>query len=134
MNYNILWIEDDSYKIIELVLPLETDGCNVDIMESSNQVMSNIDNVYTYDLIILDLRIPEGIEHKNGNIKEYAGVDLLFKIRKKYPKKPIIVLSVVSDLEILEKVQRANIKKIITKGSCLPSKLKNDVYEALSGH
>lgn len=131
MNYKILWVEDDSYKIGDLVLPLKKDGCHISVYETMNSVMSIIDKLDDYDIILLDVLIPEGVDRGFDKVKEYVGVDLLYKIKRSYPDIPILVLSVVSDDEVLNKIKRAKVNKIITKGSCLPSQLKKEVYEQL---
>jgi len=129
-NFRILWVEDDASVIKDQVRPLEKDGCKIDIAEDMMQVLSLMEVLGEYDLLLLDILIPDG-SRKPTNLNSYVGVDLLYKIRALYPDLPVIVLTVVTDPKIQEKIYLGDVRRILPKGSCLPSKLRQAVYEEL---
>lgn len=127
----ILWIEDEADKISGLVYPLKKSGHIIDVGKNKSEALDII-NKTAYDLIILDIIIPDGTENfKLEDFYPYEGVNLLRDIKKIIPNTPIIVLSIVTDNQVLHEIDEIGVSIILRKGSYLPSDLKKEVYKLL---
>ena len=91
----ILFIEDN-LRLSELIKKnLETDKFIVDVANTLEDAQNNLTS-YNYDLIILDLNLPDG-----------SGEDFLIKIRKKKYKIPVIILTANSNFDV--KIKNLNL-------------------------
>jgi len=91
----ILFIEDN-FRLSELIKKnLETDKFIVDVANTLEDAQNNLAS-YNYDLIILDLNLPDG-----------SGEDFLIKIRKKKYKIPVIILTANSNFDV--KIKNLNL-------------------------
>jgi DNA-binding response OmpR family regulator len=91
----ILFIED-SLRLSELIKKnLETDKFVVDVANTLEDAQNNLTS-YDYDLIILDLNLPDG-----------SGEDFLIKIRKKKYKIPVIILTANNNFDV--KIKNLNL-------------------------
>mgnify|MGYP001579743695 FL=1 len=81
------------------------------------------------DLIILDLILPEGEDVKP--IDPYPGFKVLERLKELNINVPIIVLTVVRDIQILEKLSKYQITEILKKGVFKPSELRDVVHNVL---
>ena len=91
----ILFIEDN-LRLSELIKKnLETDKFVVDVANTLEDAQNNLTS-YDYDLIILDLNLPDG-----------SGEDFLIKIRKKKYKIPVIILTANSNFDV--KIKNLNL-------------------------
>lgn len=128
---NILWIEDESVKIYGLVRPLEKDGHQITTAIDKRDALEKLKEA-TYDLIILDIIIPEGEEINTlQRIEPYVGIQVLEYIKETQQKVPVIVLTIVNDEEPLSYIRGYGDIRILHKGSYLPSDLKAEVYDVL---
>ena len=126
----ILWVEDDADLLMGLVKPLKKDGHEIIVARSEQEALETIEKS-DFDLILSDIIIPTGIERDPENCS-YVGMQLLetLLIDMKI-KTPIMVLSVVCDREMIEKMYEMGVKNVLQKGAYLPSKLKEEVYATL---
>ncbi len=126
----ILWIEDDADLLMGLVRPLEKDGYEIIVVKDEQEALRTIEES-DFDLILFDIIIPTGIKGDEGNV-HFVGMRLLetLLISMKI-KTPIVVLSVVRDSEMINTMYEMGVKKILLKGTCLPSKLREEVYRTL---
>ena len=91
----ILFIEDN-LRLSELIKKnLETDKFVVDVANTLEDAQNNLTS-YNYDLIILDLNLPDG-----------SGDDFLIKIRKKKYKIPVIILTANNNFDV--KIKNLNL-------------------------
>ena len=91
----ILFIEDN-LRLSELIKKnLETDKFVVDVANTLEDAQNNLTS-YDYDLIILDLNLPDG-----------SGDDFLIKIRKKKYKIPVIILTANNNFDV--KIKNLNL-------------------------
>ena len=91
----ILFIEDN-LRLSELIKKnLETDKFIVDVANTLEDAQNNLAS-YNYDLIVLDLNLPDG-----------SGEDFLIKIRKKKYKIPVIILTANSNFDV--KIKNLNL-------------------------
>ena len=91
----ILFIEDN-VRLSELIKKnLETDKFIVDVANTLEDAQNNLTS-YNYDLIILDLNLPDG-----------SGEDFLIKIRKKKFKIPVIILTANNNFDV--KIKNLNL-------------------------
>lgn len=90
---NILLIEDDSYLADDLKYFIEDNDNRCEIYKYADQVMRNLDNLARFDTIILDIMLMRGNLIHDKDPKIETGEILFQEIRKKYPKKKIIIIS-----------------------------------------
>ena len=91
----ILFIEDN-LRLSELIKKnLENDKFIVDVANTLEDAQNNLTS-YNYDLIILDLNLPDG-----------SGEDFLIKIRKKKYKIPVIILTANNNFDV--KIKNLNL-------------------------
>ena len=126
----ILWIEDEADQIKGLVRPLEKDGHEIIIAEDESKALETIEKS-DFDLIICDIIMPTGVNGDMGDVS-FVGMRLLKKLLIELEiKTPIIVLSVVRDTSMIDKMYEMGAKRVLQKGAFLPSKLRDEVYEML---
>ena len=126
----ILWIEDEADLLMGLVRPLEKDGHEIIVVKDENEALETIEKS-DFDLILFDIIIPTGIQGDMGDVP-FVGMRLLENILVGMKiKTPIIVLSVVRDSTMINKMYEMGAKKVLPKGAFLPSKLREEVYEML---
>lgn len=125
----IAWVEDDSPVIAPVVRPLERQGYQVERFLTIKEVLDNLDRLRECDLVLLDIFVPTG--SVEGNYGRYTGLKLLQQLRDLHGiKKPVIVLSVLTDPKILKELRRQNVADILRK-PVLPSQLKETVERVL---
>jgi two-component system, OmpR family, alkaline phosphatase synthesis response regulator PhoP len=127
----ILWVEDEAVQIGGLVRPLKNDKHNIIVALDKKDALQKLKNNEP-DLIILDLIIPAGIDNpQKRTIEPYEGMLFLEEAKRISPNVPVIVLTIVSDQEVLDSVRKLGADKILRKGSYLPSDLRKEVYALL---
>ena len=127
---NILWVEDEADKIDSLVWPLKRDGHKIIIAENEKEALHKL-QIDNYDLIIFDIIIPTG---EKGTLEyiDYVGMTLLEKILIEMRiSNRILVLSVVSDPQMILRTKELGVKEFLVKGPLLPSQLKIKIYQLL---
>jgi CheY-like chemotaxis protein len=124
----IVWIEDDTDIINDVVRPLERGGYAIERFYTVKEALDNIETLRACDLILLDLIIPPG--ETDERFGHYPGMYLLRTFRQKYQfEQPVIVLSVVADVEVFQDLKELG--AVIENKPILPSKLKRLVEEVL---
>ena len=99
----ILWIEDEAQKINGLVRPLIKDNHIIEIANDKKDALFKL-NKFKYDLILLDIIIPEGVDGLPERIDPYEGFNLLIKIKE-----------VFDDTLPILSYQLSMMKKLLTK-------------------
>ena len=89
----ILIIEDDKYLTDDLRFFIEGAGHTCEVYRYADDVIENLDTFGQYDLIILDIMMMRGTKIVDDKPDIETGEILYSKIRKKYHKKRIIILS-----------------------------------------
>ena len=124
----IVWIEDDTNIINDVVRPLERSGYVIERFYTVKEALENEEALRACDLILLDLIIPPG--DTDDHFGHYPGMYLLRTFREQYKlEQPVIVLSVVADAEVFQDLKTLNAE--IENKPILPSKLKRLVEEML---
>ena len=124
----IVWIEDDTNIINDVVRPLERGGYQIERFYTVKEALDNLDALKSCDLILLDLIIPPG--ETDAQVGHYPGMYLLRTFRDQYQlKQPVIVLSVVADAEVFQDLKTLGAE--IENKPILPSKLKRLVEDVL---
>lgn len=132
-KYKILWIEDDANMIMGLMRPLLKEGCEIDTaldLEKAKQRLKE----KKYNLIVLDIILPSGKDLRSKedfmDLERFYGLKLLESMPIEFP--PILVLTVVTDEEIIEYIKSfPKVKKVVSKGMLKPSELKEKVLGIL---
>lgn len=126
----ILWIDDDADLLKGLVRPLEKDGYKIIVAKNEKDALERIEE-FNFVLILSEITLPTGIK---GSAKPppFVGMRLLetLLINMKI-KTPFIVLSVISDEEMISDMYKMGVKKVLQKGEYLPAKLKKEIDELL---
>lgn len=142
----ILWVEDDYYHLKGLVKPLKSMGIEVVPARSVVEAQSLLVDWKQFSLIILDLIIPYteygfdrhsasrddeddiGSITKNGialfdYIVEELGIDI-----------PILLLSVVNNKEIIDRLLSKGANRLPTKLGITPQELAKKVIEIIENN
>jgi DNA-binding response OmpR family regulator len=129
MAKTIIWIEDDSDIIAPVIRPLEKAGYRFVRLRTAAEALEAIDQIKRADLILLDMILPPG--HTERPFGRYAGKDVLRELRHTHNvKTPIVVLTVVTDEDVLRQVEDLGVADIVRK-PVLPSELKERVQQVL---
>ena len=124
MKRKILWIEDDYILLKPLIEQLKRSGYIFDYAKDKKEAIKLL-NRSKYDLIILDIILPEGeyVDYREPEL--YVGLSLLEYIVKDLKiDVPIIVISVINDQKIRSEALKLGVKTYLNKGSIKPSELK----------
>jgi CheY-like chemotaxis protein len=122
----ILWVEDDIELIAPLVRPLIDSGFEIVGCRNLGEALARIKEIQTFDLILLDLILPEIGQHEES---DFAGLQFLRRLRSEFDvQMPVIVLSVVANKpEIAKSLKELN---AIPLGKPIrPTELRNVVFE-----
>lgn len=88
MSNRILLLEDDISLVDGLKYSLKRNGFEVDLVRTMKEALSHLPKISTYDLLILDVTLPDG-----------TGFEICEKVRKQGNPIPIIFLT-ASDEEV----------------------------------
>lgn len=128
---NILWIEDEASRIQGIMRPLEREGHRIDVAPDKLRALDLLSS-RQYDLILLDIIIPDGADPGADDLEPYEGIRVLQRIRRELQlQTPVIIFSVVNEATAREATKRLGVQKILSKGSLLPSDMKSAVHEVL---
>lgn len=129
--HNILWIEDDYRQLIDLIKPMQNAGNSFDFAIDEKEALDKLEKI-KYDLIILDIIIPEDVNSEILEPSLFIGLRLAKKIVIEMQiATPILICSVVNDQKIKDELMALGIKKIFNKGRILPSQLKMELESML---
>ena len=126
----IIWVEDEAIKLSGLIRPLKIRHHEIDTAIDMSTAIKMIDK-NKYDLILLDIIIPDGKTAKIEDIDPYEGLNVLQHIHQHHNKTPVIILSVVNDNNVIRKIKKMGYNNILSKGTLLPSRLLNTVNNVL---
>lgn len=111
MKRKTVLIADDEIGYAEGIIDaLEYEGLRVLTATSAASALSTLKREII-DLVIVDIMMPPGhsLEHQ-GVSSDKTGVVLCRTIRKMYPRVPIICLSVVSNRDTIEVIEKMNVR------------------------
>jgi DNA-binding response OmpR family regulator len=122
---------DDSWEFTDSVkFLLERDGHTIDVIDDSDAAHCKIENLDGYKLILLDLMITiEGSKLDLENCPE-TGILLYTKIRKKYKKIPIIIVSALNESRYKKYWSDDNLVKYVSKPLSLNAEELKDAIES----
>jgi len=145
LNKKILWIEDDYRDLKGLLKPIERRGFEVVSARCYEQAIAELAKLENdFCLIVLDLIIPRSLtkiippkiseeEYENGSetpdLLVENGMELLKYIKQEL-KLPVIILSIISNNDIIHKIEELNVKRIAKIG-LLPNKLEEFILNEL---
>lgn len=102
MEYNILLIEDNIYKAIDIERALESCGIKnitrVGFLEEALEKIEECELAVTFDLIVTDMRYPL---HRGGDEDCEAGFKLIEYLKEKRLTIPVVICS-TSNYESVE--------------------------------
>lgn len=125
MSNQIVWIDDEYAKIGLLVKPLEAAGYTVRRYRTYGEVIEQMDQIRSSQLIIMDLIIPPGQADVDAR---YLGIELLKRLRTEGLEQPVIVMSVVMRSSVRSEMEPiANIVDFINKTS--PEPIEEELLE-----
>jgi CheY-like chemotaxis protein len=127
----IVWIDDDTDIIDPVVRPLELAGYVFHRLHTVAEALSAdaLERMRRADLVLLDMILPPGpIERA---FSPYPGKDILHELRRVQGiTTPVIVLTVVTNEEVLRQVEALGVADIVRKPA-RPSYLKEAVERVL---
>jgi len=123
----IAWIEDDIDIIDALVRPLERAQFKIDRYRDTSEARAQLQQILKADLILLDAIIPPDVALNSAEGLEF----LRWLRRQESTLPPVIIVTVVTDPEILSQFQAEGVADIVRK-PVLPSALKAKVEEVLA--
>ena len=117
----IVWIEDDSHIIYSVVRPLEKAGYEIVTIRDLEEAERRINEVLGAAIVILDLICPSCTGER------YPGLKFMRILRRDHDiKAPVIVLSVVSNQQVLDELKELGAMSVLRK-PILPSHLADAV-------
>ena len=130
MSKKIVWIEDDIGIIRPVIRPIANMGYEIVTFTNVTEALTKPETIKSADLILLDMIHPPGAE--NNHYSSYPGLDFLEDIRNNYKlNTPVVVLTVVTNEDIHERLNKLQVSDIINK-PVRPSVLKEKILQALS--
>jgi CheY-like chemotaxis protein len=118
--YNILFVEDEELAQLAILGLARERGWTVNVAETADKAVEHL-RTKRYDLIILDVMIPPGMELKGTPFRE-AGKELAIKLRRgqvgllRTPSDvPILAVTAVSDIRVLRELDGAGNVTILNK-------------------
>lgn len=129
MKRQILFIEDDKFLLEQLQIALE----DFEIIPTSSASMGlEMLNKARYDAVLLDIMMPppEDMDAELVGYGRTTGIEVCRRIRYLNPDLPIVVLSVVRDVGILDRIHKAGADEIINKPA-LPNKITETLNKVL---
>lgn len=129
MKKQILFIEDDKFLLEQLQMAME----DFEIIPASSASMGlEMLEKTRYDAVLLDIMMPppKDMDAELVGYGRTTGVEICRRIRYLNPDLPIVVLSVVRDAGILDRIHKAGADDIINKPA-LPSKISETLNKVL---
>jgi len=131
MRKQILFIEDDKFLLEQLHIALKT---HYDIIPASSVIegMEALEKM-NFDAVILDIMMPppDDIDAELIGYGRTTGIEICRRIKNIKPDLPVIILSVVRDPGILDRITNAGADEIINKPA-LPSKIDEVLRKILN--
>lgn len=90
---NILIIDDDLLLADDLKFIIEDEGHKCVVYKRADEVMSNLERLGKFDIILLDIMMLKGSMMEDDHPDVETGEILYKEIRKKYPAKKIVIIS-----------------------------------------
>lgn len=131
---NIAFIDDEKGPIDYYVDALKENGHNVERLDSVEKALAHVDAGQAADLYVVDIMMPT---HGHPRLKDAAeglstGIVLHREIRRRFPNVSILVLTSISNPEILHGLSVENNTRLESKIDTLPFELVGVVEEMLS--
>lgn len=109
----ILWVEDDTDIIGDVVNPIRKLGYAIDIVETLSEFRNLKENINEYALVILDLIIPQ---QDNSSYTEHPGIELMRILRNEWHCQiSVIVLTVVKASKTINELHQYDVKEFLFK-------------------
>ena len=129
----ILWIEDDYLLLKPLIEQIKKANYMFDFAKNKLEAI-NLLNRSIYDLIILDIILPEGEYFEDREPEPYVGLNLLrYMVNEIKIETPIIIISVINDMLVKTEAKKLGVVTYLNKGSIRPSELKILVDQIIRG-
>ncbi len=111
-KFRILIVEDDKLALDLLVNFLKKEGYECRGATTAQEALNLMDNL-SFDLVLLDIRLPD-----------FSGVELLRRIKELNPIIPIIMVSALSDVEVVVETLKKGAEDYIVKPVILDDLVK----------
>lgn len=132
MKKRILFIEDEEFLLEQLQMALS----EYDIVPA-NSAQKGIELAQTmqFDAVLLDIMMPpsDDMDPEMVGYGRATGVEVCRRLRSEHPDVPIVVLSVVRDRKILNRIKDAGANEIINKPAP-PSRIAEVLGEVLNSN
>jgi CheY-like chemotaxis protein len=128
----ILFIEDEEFLLEQLQIALsEYDIVPASSAQKGLELIQKMD----FDGVLLDIMMApsDDMDPEMVGYGRATGVEICRRIRNEHPDLPIVILSVVRDTKILNRIKEAGANEIINK-PVSPSKIKEILGRVLDSH
>ncbi len=123
----ILLIDDEKITRNEFVQIIQSSKFELDTASNSIEGSEKIITSH-YDIVLLDIRMPD----LNNRFSNTAGIELLEWIKRNKPQLPVIMLSVIEDLEIAVKLMKLGAKDYLIKDKFKTDEILLKIEESLN--
>ncbi|SRR5260370_1150621 len=106
-NHTVLFVDDEPWLSEALRLSLESKGFNCISKRNMTDGWTVLEKQHI-DVVVTDIMMPAG-DGFPGVDSSSAGFHFVRRIREKWPRLPIICLSVIADVEKIEALKKQNI-------------------------
>jgi CheY-like chemotaxis protein len=149
MKNRILWIEDESNLLKNMLRILIKEGFVIDNIDNKKDAIIKIDQgISEYDLIILDIILPSGEDLTEETyystlekISDFEGIELIEYLKNHNPENvPIVIITIISQNEVRERIttlfedKSYNIKDVLYKSNLRQSEIGSSIYNAIKTH
>ncbi|MFQ6044384.1 MAG: response regulator transcription factor [Candidatus Poribacteria bacterium] len=122
----ILFIDDEPYEMKSIRDALEhSERYEVSLAQTGDEALKIIHSGKEFDLFILDVIMPSESDKRPPENNRTTGLRIAKEIRKKFPRTPIICLSVVTDRWV--KNQMRELGAYYIEKPALPSEVLEEV-------
>jgi len=129
MKKRVLFVEDEKFFLEELQIALTE--YDITPAYSALKGMEFIQD-RNFDAVLLDIMMPplEDMDPESVDYGRSTGVEICRRIRDLKPEIPIVILTVVRDSEILDRIEKAGATKILNKPAS-SSQVRSGLVEVL---
>jgi CheY-like chemotaxis protein len=147
MSKNILWIEDESSLLNNMLRVLKNNDFQIDNVRTKNDAIQIIDKqLDLYCLIILDIIIPSGEDVTElsfhdviRRINEFEGLHVLEYLKEKNKNNiPIVIITIISQNELRERIRKYlddesyNLKDVMYKSILRQQEILSRINNAIA--
>ncbi len=130
----ILFIDDEKREMDSYVRELELSGYQVSFQKNVDAAIDFFEgNFREIELLVLDIMMPPGEVFKNVDTEGglTTGIHVYKRVRQRFPTLPVVILTNVTDENIIESFRKEAHCRFLSKEEYLPFELVDEIKEVL---